>query len=69
MKFMIVLLTFVSWSFCRHFLLANISTVLVGLGGGYSLSFNTVYIFKLCLFISSVSDVDRAVGAEKRRCG
>lgn len=45
MKFMIVLLTFVSWSFCRHFLLANISTVLVGLGGGCSLSFNTVCIF------------------------
>lgn len=45
MKFMIVLLTFVSWSLCRYFLLANISTVVVGLGGRYSLSFNIVCIF------------------------
>lgn len=33
MKFMIVLLTFVSWGLCRYFSLANISIVLVGLGG------------------------------------
>lgn len=60
MKFMIVLLAFVSWSLCRYFLLANISTVVVGLGGKYSLSFNIVCIFSLYLFISSVSDVHRA---------
>lgn len=69
MKFMIVLLTFISWSLCRYFLMANISTVVVDLGERYSLSFNIVCIFNCIFLLVLCLMLTEQVGAEKRRCG